>query len=474
MKKLTDFIVKELLLEDKFVGSSDNAIYKRLAQHKWNHINKDIQRKVIDSGEYPGIPDNSSSLIKWFKEANGRLVKDKDEIIKRKDWNQLEQVGEIENSLMSPHKWTYFEYICKNPREKQNKVLTVLECSNSKPYCQDSAKKYYFKRFRSFTDFACGAYGIVPEEYSQLYPVREDEWAHSDESESVAFKYNLISCNRGYNYIKTMGYEKVIVFFQNPAPEEFMKWMKNMEGMEDKLIFVVTENLRKEIRKNHAGFRNNEGLLTTRLVQMPETHDAFVRALKKCLDGEDLERLLELEKLMKDGSKSEVEKWCEETNKKFNIEPYETFKPGWPCKLTKNEIPMHTYTSDVTQKQVDEYKEWLREWGREQLDKEVTKDTDFAKERLLFTPLDLLIDMYELKESNPQKLDIDKLYWNMMKALEEMQKELEIERLYEDKYGRYKYLWVFKKCYEVKEKKQMMDYSDDVGLSQIWQNPLDR
>ena len=199
MIDLFNYLNEHMICEDEFVGSSDKAIYKRLAQHKWNHITDEAKEK--HKKKYPGIPKNTVNLIKWFKESNGEILKEEDEILPRSKWNQLEQVGEIENSLMSPHKWAYFDYICKNPRPKKNKILVVLECSNSKPYCQDNSKKWYFSRFRSFADFACGAYGIVPEEYSQMYPVRMDEWAHSDESESVAFKYNLISCNRGYKYI---------------------------------------------------------------------------------------------------------------------------------------------------------------------------------------------------------------------------------------------------------------------------------
>ena len=100
------------IFEDVYVGSSDKSVYKRLAQHKFNHLSPDAQDKL--KNKYPGIPKNTDSLIKWFKEANGKLVPKDLEIISRSDWNQLEQVGEIENSLMSPHKWTYFDYICKN------------------------------------------------------------------------------------------------------------------------------------------------------------------------------------------------------------------------------------------------------------------------------------------------------------------------------------------------------------------------
>lgn len=464
-------IISKIINEDVHVGSSDKSLYKRLAQHKWNHISAAAREKL--KKKYPGIPKNVNKLIKWFRESNGRLVPDELEIIKRDDWNQLEHIGEIENSLMSPHKWTYFDYICKNP-SKKNKILVVLECSNSKPYCQDNAKKWYFSRLRSFCDFACGAYGIVPEEYSQLYPVRHDEWAHSDESESVAFKYNLISCNRGYQYIKASQYEKVIVFFQNPAPEEFMKWMKNMPHMKDKLIFVVDKGLRELIKKNHPGLAKSEGLVTQRLMLMPETHIAIINALKKCLEGDELERLKELEKLVKDDDKNGQKKWIEKTNAEFDIKPYETHEPGWECKLNKSEIPYHTYDSEVEDKIVKEYCDWLKDWAEKQNKKEITDNTDYYKERILFTPLDLLIDMYKLGPENPNKQDIDKLYWNMMTALEKMADKLGFERLNLDKYGRYRYLWIYKHAFDHMSRKEFIEIADEIGLSQFKQNVLKR
>ena len=460
-----------LITEDEFVGSSDKAVYKRLAQHKFNHKTKTEQEKI--KKKYPGIPNDTDALVKWFKSANGKLVPNELEIINRKEWNQLGQVGEIENSLMSPHKWSFFEYICKNPRKKKNKILTVLECSNSKPYCQDPAKKWYFSRFRSFTDFACGAYGIVPEEYSQLYPVREDEWAHSDESESVAFKYNLISCNRGYEYIKAMGYEKVIVLFQNPAPEEFLRWMQNMDAeIKRKLVFVNSDQFMSQLKQKYPQLGN--GLIVTRFVNLEPVHKRYMKLLKESLSGDDLDRIEELEKLIKNKDKSGVMDWIEKTNETFEIEPYKTDKPGFECQLNKTDIPNHTYTSDLDDKTVNAYKDYLIKWAKSQREKEFDEKTNLHEERLVFTPLDLLIDKYKLNEKNPKKLDIDKLYWNMMKAIEEVKEEIDVDYVDLDKYGRYKYLWAFTRVKKALKKDDLKDYCDKVGVAQFYQNPLER
>lgn len=461
------------LCEDVFVGSSDRSIYKRLAQHKWNHMER-ANKSGIERAKksYPGIPDNDSQLIKWFKDANGELVPDKYEIIHRNDWNMLEQVGEIESVLMSPHKWTFFDWICKN-EHKKNKILVVLECGNSKPYCQDSSKKWYLSKFRSFCDFSCCSYGIIPEEYSMIYPVRHDEWSHMDESESIKFKYHIVSCNRGYNYIKAMGYEHVIVFFQNPDPEKCMRWMVNMPDMKDKLHFVVTDQLMTKLKRKYPQFGRG-GLLITRLVNLPDTQEKFMSVLKKCLSGDDLDRFKEIEKLINDNDRSGIKRWVEETNEKFDIKPYETDKPTWENKLKRSEIPHHTYTSDVETTLVNKFKSWLKKWADEQDEKDITKDTNLFEERLMFTPLDLILDMYKVDEKNPKLLEVDKLYWNMMKALEECMDELKFHRLEDDKYGRYKYLFVFDRVLKEKKKDELKKYSDKIGYSQFDQNPLER
>lgn len=471
MKSIFDYITESAIVcEDKHVGSSDKAIYARLAQHKWNHKTKTEQEKL--KKKFPGIPENKDVLVKWFKESNGKLVPNSLEIISRSKWNQLEQVGEIESSLMSPDKWSYFEYICKNPR-KTNKILTILECSNSKPYCQDSAKQMYFDRYRWLTDFACGAYGIVPEEYSQLYPVREDEWAHSDESESVALKYNIVSANRGLEYVKAMGYDHIIVFFQNPAPEEFVRWMEADDWVKSRVHYICDSSHRERCKRNNPAFRKNDGLLTQRMVVLKETQDKFEKTLRKLIDKDDRKKLDEFIKLRKDEDKSGMKNWIKDINKEYGIEPYETDKP-LECKLNKSEIPYHTRTSDIEQKLIKEYESYLKKFAADHKDMKLDEDTDLYKQRFVFSPLDLLIDKYELGEKNPYLKEIDKKYWNMMKAIENVADKYKFKRVNPDKYGRYDYLWTFERVFDVMKKDELIKYCDDEGLSQFYQDPKER
>lgn len=469
MEDLSTYLKR--ICEDKYVGSSDTAVYARMGMHKWKHVSPETRKQLQD--KYPGIPNDRHQLARWYKSVSGKLVPDEMEFIHRADWNVVEQIGEIESALMSPHKWTYFDCIRKNPRPKKNKILTVVECSNSKPYCCNAALRLYFSRFRSFTDFAVGAYGIIPEEYSQLYPIREDEWAHADnlESDLIRFKYRLVSCNRGYEYIKDMGYEKVIVFYQNPVLGEFMNWMKNMPDMKDKLIYVVTPQLMDKLKKEYPQL--GDGLLITRLLGLPTTQEAYMNALGKCLDGEDKKRFNEIKNLVLGGDKSGIDNWVEETNKKFRIEKYRADVPGWEIKLDRDKNKLHGPTSDLSDAMIDEFKAYIKKWVEEMNKKEVNEKT-ICKDQFVFTPLDLIIKKYNLGPDNPECLKIDEMYWNMMKAIEDLADELGFERVYQDKHHRYDYVWCFGKVIKTIEKQDLMDMCDDYGLSQFYQNALKR
>lgn len=441
-----------------FVGCSDRSIYKRLGLHKWKHVIKSAPHRAKNIKQlYPNLLEDDNQLIEWFKESNGKLVPNELEIIPRKDWNMLEQVGEIESSLMSPHKWTFFDYICKNPVEKK-KILVVFECCNSKPYCQDSMKKWYLSRFRTFCDFTCGAYGLVPEEYSMLYPVREDEWSHSAESELVGFKYNVVSCSRGYDYIKSQGYEHVIVYFQNPQPEEFLKWMSNIDDDKVKFHFVVTPELLKQLEENYPQLGN--GMRVMRLVNLTDSRITFMNTLQSILEGEDLERFLTLRDIIETRNDKMLKRWLKENNEKFGIEEYRTDKPTWECKL--KEVPNKNVYSDLDENIQQDLIDWVR------------KNLKDFEEKKVFTPLDLLIKKYNISAENPLLKDVDKLYWNLMKVIEDNQEELEVQRLENDKFGRYKYLFVFNKYLEVENKKDLMTYCDKNGYSQFYQDVQNR
>ena len=101
--------------------------------------------------------------------------------------------------------------------------------------------------------------------------------------------------------------------------------------------------------------------------------------------------------------------------------------------------PGRVQLEDVVKEQEKLLKEHIdnvEKFVEERKSKEISKDTNLYKQRLVFTPLDLLIDKYELGKSNPYLEEIDKKYWNMMKAIEDVANELELVRVNKDKYGK--------------------------------------
>ena len=434
---------------------NDKEVIIKLAQYKLNHSPHTRKQYKKYIGESYSVNSDTEKIYDFALNNLPSIPNDSDEIIKREDWNIPEHFGEIENSLMSPQKWTFFDYIYTNPRQK-NKILVVLECSNSKPYCQDTSKQWFFKRFRSWCDFACGAYGIVPEEYSMLYPVREDEWSHSKESESVAFQYSLVSCNRGYQYIKEMGYEHVIVLFQSPGPEEFMRWMENIPDRGFQIHFVLDETFRRNTYKKYPQF-GNYGMFLTRLMQLMDLKLRFVDTLKKCLSGDELTRLEGLEGMIRNNDKKGVNKWIRKTNKLYNIKPYNPTVPSFPTQIN---IPTHTTTSDLDESMITVYMDWIRGW--------VKKDEN--KLRVAFSPLNLLTDLYNLSPTNPVISNIDKSYWNMVEAMKRIQNEVGIEIIHKDKYNRHDYLWTFSSIFNHISRDKLMRRCDVKGLSQFFKN----
>ena len=124
----------------------------------------------------------------------------------------------------------------------------------------------------------------------------------------MEYKYHLVSCNRGLDYIKSQGYEKVIVFFQNPQPEKFMHWLENTGELDCEFLYVVTKDHVAKVKKEYPQL--GPGLIITRMVNNKLTQKRYAKLLKSCLSGDDLKRFEELEKVMKNDDKASLEEWC--------------------------------------------------------------------------------------------------------------------------------------------------------------------
>ena len=124
----------EQISESSDSPTSDNAIYYKIGLHKWlwaKHFKsrfETINRKYNISGS-----NKRAGIIRYAKDVCTKILPDAQEIIHRDKWDLDGLIGETEYQLMHPHYWTLTSWILKSLKRKRD-VLTIFECSNSKPY----------------------------------------------------------------------------------------------------------------------------------------------------------------------------------------------------------------------------------------------------------------------------------------------------------------------------------------------------
>ena len=154
MKPLFDFITEQ----------SDDSIYYRLAKNMWAwnaHRSKPESLKRAIS-KYGITQDNPRrGLVRWFKDNYPPIPDGSREIVKRNKWDIEGLVGQTENQIMHPHYDEIVRYHCAHP-DKRHDVLIIFECSNKKPYNDDSSKIPYLRLFDDCCDFANADYGLIP------------------------------------------------------------------------------------------------------------------------------------------------------------------------------------------------------------------------------------------------------------------------------------------------------------------------
>ena len=397
--------------------TSDDAILYKIAKYKFNS-----HRTLMSAGsggvnnfekivkKYHIDKDNPRpGLIRYAKDVMPKLLPDNEEIIHRKDWSLHTLNGETELQLLHPDYWTISQYIAKNHKRKHD-ILTIFECSNSKPYASNKIlKNAYLDKYGVFTDFACMSNpGVIPLEFSQYYPYRFDEWDHDAENDDIAEKYCIVNEQRFLTYVKNMGYKDVIVLMQNPHTQIcFDKaYKENADGCKDWLHIVTDKRFHTELDKKYkAKFNNNEGLVITRMLNLPFTKEAYERTLKSCLNESEKKEFDELQKLIKDNDKEEIRKWNEE----HGWTPIDYEKGIKTVKFEK-----YTETSNVVEKEVNKFKTWIEEkLSKIKYDEDIKK---FYENEVYFTVLDCLLEYYKDKEID----DPDTQYWNMKAALKKV------------------------------------------------------
>ena len=423
MKSLSDYIFEQ----------SDDSIYYRLAKNMWawkykgkNETSKKLAKKYGITLDHP-----RPGLVRWFKDNFPPIPDSSKEIVKRSQWDIEGLIGQTENQIMHPHYDEIVKYHLSHP-DKRHDILLIFECSNKKPYNDDSSKIPYMRLFGDFCDFANADYGLIPYAFCEYYPYRYDEWDHFAEGEYGSWWYREVSKINFKMVMDAWGYKRAIVLVQNPHPRRFLKEIKdqNLFGWADKMYFVADDAWDKEMGEKYKNTFGNDGLLITRMVHLPETKLKTCKLIKKALEDinapqEQIDKISEIYKVMNKAYQNNDSLGKALKAAKLNIKHAYAEWPYGPKddddskddKKNVNEVSQETYKALYEASQQD-YQSKLNKLQKEldDLDVEKIKEQKIEKE---MGDIDLVKNPDDLYEIYQWAWPCGKLlYWMLDKKLD--------------------------------------------------------
>lgn len=447
MKSLFNFLFEA-------APKSDNTIYYKIGLNKFNWLTGSRKDKAISDYNIRG-DHFRQGIISYAKNVMVPILPDNEEIIHRDKWDLPGLIGETEKQLMHPDYWTMTEYILSKHKKKHD-ILTLFECSNSKPYSSNrSIRKNFLEKYGVFTDFASISNpGIIPMEYSHFYPYRYDEWDHFAEKEDIANKYVKVNASRFLHYVKTLGYKHVFVIMQHPAPQTALKWLhdNDIEGCSKWLTLVIDGQFRTNIESKYQRKFGNKGLVITRMINFPEIREHYETLLKKELNEKDKEKLEELQDILKNYKGNTKKEKIKEFNEKNGYEGIDNTKGTSDTFKNLSE-------DDTDSKMVSEYSKYVKKFNDELPEriKSLGKSKDYHDNRIYFTVLDLLLDYHKDQDIID---DPDTRYWSMKAAIEKLNNS--------DLINVWEYMYYYKSSLKelgIKEE-DLIKESDKLGITQ--------
>lgn len=320
-------------LHQYILEHNEDAIYFRLAKHIWNFTLNNGQKgegnKVVwaDMDKFNIHPHNDPQtnrrgLIRWYKANFIPLPKNEDLIIKYKDWHMDELVGQTELQGLHPDWDILDQYIYKHPK-KRHDILILFECSNKKPYNSCRFHFPYMRLYDKWCDYGRATGGVCPDAYADQYPYRVEEWDHAKEGEYMGWVYRELSKVAFKEFMDSWKYKYVIVVMQGEGPRQFLTQIKeqNLWGLGDKMELVIDDEYTKKIQQKYSRrFKGGNGLITTRMLQFPETKLAVNKAVRLAVQRlggskEDLKELEEIEKVMEKGVRNHSKNLTDDVHK---------------------------------------------------------------------------------------------------------------------------------------------------------------
>ncbi len=404
MKSLYNFI---------FEDDSDNSVYYKLGLHKYKWASSQLVMKKRTDRKYNIHGSHKrQGILQFAKDTLKEILPDKEEIIHRAKWDLDGILGETEKQLMHPDYWTMAEYILSKFKRKHD-ILTLFECSNSKPYsASNTIKTRFLDKFSSFSDFACISNpGIIPMEYSHFYPYRYDEWNHFEEKDDIAEKYVRVNSSRFMHYVKSMGYKHVIVIMQHPSPQRALTWLRDndINGCKKWLTILIEDPFRSNLIEKLKRKFMNTGLSVMRMLGSRDVYEKYVSKLKSLLDESEKSKFDELLEILDKKGKTKQEEL-----KQFNKE-----NNGLDIDYTKgtSDTFKSLTESDVDAGMVSKYTKFVKKFEDDlaQRIKSVGDSKEYHKNRIYFTVLDLLLEYHKNQDIID---DPDGKYWSMKAAID--------------------------------------------------------
>lgn len=305
-KVVKKYIDPEYSVDNAGDNTSDDALLYRVGFYNLNWKPKESQEKIIKKYNIRG-DHFRQGIIQWQREASYPLLPDDLEIVHRKDWELDILNGVSLDALYHKHYTMWFDNMYKNYKPK-HKVLTVFECSNKKPYCYTQVNKYYVLRFAEFTDFASIAYGIIPWDFTNMYPVRWDEWDHYSEDPYMAYCYAEATKKGILEFHKRFPeYEKIIFVCQNNKPQRPANelWEDNTDNFRDWAVILTDDDFRKSLRRSFKpDDRGGEGIMIQRTLILAFTKKKYAELLAKQYKDQETKDLI-MKRLCMDGRECE-------------------------------------------------------------------------------------------------------------------------------------------------------------------------
>lgn len=139
---------------------------------------------------------DEEACLKFFNKNLNPILSEKDEIIKRKDWDLPGLSGATTHQLYHFHYKIMLSYFMENYKPKHDVALITL-CSSKKPYRDNRLINQFYKMCENKADvFVLSNPGIIPIEYDNYYPFRWYNWNEDEETLEIKKQYYEALKNR--------------------------------------------------------------------------------------------------------------------------------------------------------------------------------------------------------------------------------------------------------------------------------------